>query len=511
MHWQILFSSFVAQFPAASGISCEPGWLQFDRKCFYISNTTATFVECQDQICTPLKSVMASAVSHPENKLLSTLLENSSHGAFVGAFRAYDQPQDGADQSLGKWAWVDGSMKFMPIPYWAQGEPNSWCVSEDCAIIQPGHVGWADVACGTRQLCICEQGESDKPSNLYLNTRANLTEYGFGSYTSCFRRRGDFGIVACFWYRDFALQTVWTLLGLPSVAIIAYAMGASMGTLTGTRKGRGKLTMELHDAMEPSPYGQLLDLPAGDSFARISNWVTKAAWGEILYAAALLALATTEVFHVQTGFKFSFAVDAAEALVMFFCKMQVALTTFVVSNHLSPYARAVAGPWVIVLAVSKVAMALCALGMAAVSSMVFDSMHGQGQELCSAGYLFCWSLLASLVFQSVGGFAIFQIQERAVASVQNSGVFSSVLGCSWSMLMGGTFGVGGALGLASALFVFDDPTDHIDPFHGIGISYAVAGLCQLLSGFALLMANQKMDVYFKTHDSAREVEMMRGN
>merc|ERR1712100_188502 len=99
-----------------------------------------------------------------------------------------------------------------------------------------------------------------------------------------------------------------------------YALSSSIATLLG--RGFKKMHLGLHDAMEPSPYGQLLDLPPGESFARISTWVKKAAIGEMLYAAALIALAITEVWHVQAHWKFSFAVDAIEALIMFFCKVQ---------------------------------------------------------------------------------------------------------------------------------------------------------------------------------------------
>lgn len=134
-----------------------------------------------------------------------------------------------------------------------------------------------------------------------------------------------------------------------------------------------------------------------------------------------------------------------------------------------------------------------------------DGMDGDQRRNCMAGYIFCWSLVLSFVFQCVSGFALFQIYDRAAGYMEDAQVFSKVVGSTWTILIASTFCVGLGLGLCAGFFIFDDPHDFVDPFKAIFVTYFCSGLFQLLSGIALLAANNKMQAYFSKE--ARQVEM----
>jgi len=217
------------------------------------------------------------------------------------------------------------------------------------------------------------------------------------------------------------------------------------------------------------------------------------------------SLAIASLLHVN-AIHFSFTVDTLIAGVMCICKLIVTLSVAAVNGRLSPLAQAVAGPWVYVFAITKALMALCSLVIALVNMFAFQRFEQEPAKLCLPGYMFCWSLLLSLVLQCLSGFAIFRIYERAAGYVEDSRVFSRVVGCNWIVLVGSTFGVGLGFGLSGALFVFDSPDDHLDPFYAIGSSYLVAAACQMFSGFALLVGSNRVQDHFAKR-GARGVEM----
>jgi len=263
------------------------------------------------------------------------------------------------------------------------------------------------------------------------------------------------------------------------------------------------LKAKVEECESSSSYGQLLDPAeagsgaAADSF--VDRWVIRGAWGAILYSIALFTLAFTTLLHINYGVSFGFGIDALEAFVMFVCKLAVGLSAHAVHRHLSPLARTVASGWVLVLAASKLLMAACALVLSGMyASIAVGGTVRESSSFCKAWYVFCWTLLLSLVSQCAGGVALSRIHARAVCCLGDSQVFSRVVGGSWPLLTGGTFGVGLGLGLCSALVVFDDPGDGYEPVQAIGLCYLVAACCQFLAGAAMLRANAQIRAHFST-------------
>merc|ERR1719161_1941958 len=76
-------------------------------------------------------------------------------------------------------------------------------------------------------------------------------------------------------------------------------------------------------------------------------------------------------------------------------------------------------------------------------------------ETCGALSLFTWSCMIGVVFQSLAGFSLFRVYYRTVRRVGDREVFSRVVGCWWSALMGSTFGVGIGLWWCGAEFMTD--------------------------------------------------------
>merc|ERR1712071_684766 len=106
--------------------------------------------------------------------------------------------------------------------------------------------------------------------------------------------------------------------------------------------------------------------------------------------------------------------------------------------------------------------ALCGLALAGINFYRFEVVVRETQKQlgssdCNEGYLFVCALLVCLVLQSLSGLAIVRIQERAMGYVEDSRVFSRVVGVHWGILTYSTFGVGLGLGICSGLFIFDDP------------------------------------------------------
>jgi len=462
-----------------------------------LSNQSATFVGCQDDVCGPLNSTLVTVTSLAINEFLGDILRNASTTAFIGLYeRGVNESND--------WAWVSGSA-LRQRAFWAFGEPNNWCRDEDCVLFEPSR-GWNDISCDLSYQCLCEYGNGNATSVDFILNKQNLT---VSTTNWCTKRVSSLGgIQACFWYNDTPFRIIFAMLGLSSLVTMVYVVGYSLGPAF------GKVAFRVigDDTVTASPYGQLLDLPDGSDgyVVLLSKLVEYGAFGEVIYGLALLALGIMSLYHVN-GYHFTYAYDAVTAFIMFGCKVAVAVSIFAVSHHLSPGARAVAGPWAHLFALSKALMAICALALAMVNFFGFDVNQKEAQKLCLPGYIFCWSLLLSLVMQCMSGFAVFRIYERAISYVDDSKAFAKVIGACLQVLIGCTFGVGIGLGICGALFAFDTPNDHLDPFYGIGTAYLSAAACQIVSGAAIFASNHRMNLHFglRSQDNARGVEMRR--
>jgi hypothetical protein len=468
-----------------------------------LSNETSTFNGCQDDVCGPLNSTLVAIITPGINEFILNLSRDAGVTPFIGLYeRGVNESND--------WAWVNGSTATVGLstsPHWAPGEPNNWCRDEDCVIIGP--YGWYDAGCDLQNRCLCEYGNGNVTSKDYMENKPNLS---VTTVDWCTRRISPTlgGIQACFWYGDTSFRTIFMLLGGPSLLAMLYVLGSSIGAGFGCR-GNIAFAADTHDSISSSPYGQLLDLPegSGNYVMLLCRLVEYGAFGEMLYGVMLLCLALMAMLHVN-HYQFDFAFDAVVAIVMCVCKFLVAVSVVAVCRHLSPSAKMVAGPWAHLFAISKGAMGFCALALAAVNFFAFDVTQQRPEKLCMPGYIFCWSLLLSLVMQCMSGFAVHRIFQRAAGYAEDSRVIARVVGCGLQQsFVGCTFGVGIGLGLCSAFFVFDTPTDHFDPFYGIGTTYLAAAICQIVSGVTLVATNNRMKLHFenRSNDNARGVEM----
>ncbi|KAJ8599154.1 hypothetical protein CTAYLR_008300 [Chrysophaeum taylorii] len=143
--------------------------------CFYVSTTYHSFVECED-LCEGMGGTLASIRGAEEEAWLEAAVGLGV--AYIGAFEA------GPDES-GDWRWVDGGSLATTYSRWAPGDPDDWCVDEDCALFAPAYFpGWVDASCGLEDsaVCICRAGGA--PSAPYESARASL-ERAAPNYDEC--------------------------------------------------------------------------------------------------------------------------------------------------------------------------------------------------------------------------------------------------------------------------------------------------------------------------------------
>ena len=203
-----------------------------------------------------------------------------------------------------------------------------------------------------------------------------------------------------------------------------------------------------------------------------NRWIVKGSWASMLYGILLVGLSVTTICHVNFGIGFGFGVDGLVALAM--CAAQVIISTSacMVQKHLSTPSRVVVEWWVLAFALAKVGMAIGDLILSVM--YITETLGGfvrENASFCSAGYLFCWMLMVSMVCQSVAGMAIARIHTRAAQHMGGIQTLTKLIGCSGLLLVVATFGAGLGLGVCGGLFIFDDSTDALDPMAGIAFSY----------------------------------------
>jgi len=168
--------------PAVTRAACSTGWS--GEGCFQIPERAATFVQCQEEVCSGLGGTLASIRSASEQESVQALMASEGVGrVYIGLF------ESGPDES-GDWRWVDGWNGN--YTHWNPGEPNEWCTDEDCGMFLPTWFpqGWSDASCTIEgwARCLCRQGGS--PSAAYLASKANL-DANDNDYSSCVDDGGD--------------------------------------------------------------------------------------------------------------------------------------------------------------------------------------------------------------------------------------------------------------------------------------------------------------------------------
>lgn len=153
----------------------------YDDACFFVSQEFSTFVDCEEKVCEPLGGTLASIRNAEEEAYLERLIGFGA--AYIGGF------ESGEDES-GRWRWVDGGSLTSGYSNWAPGDPNNWCVDEDCVLFAPAYFpGWIDASCtiGDSVTCVCRYGGYSSVS--YALGRQNLLSAS-NDYSDCTKDDG---------------------------------------------------------------------------------------------------------------------------------------------------------------------------------------------------------------------------------------------------------------------------------------------------------------------------------
>ncbi|XP_060109412.1 hepatic lectin-like [Heteronotia binoei] len=119
-------------------------WEYFNRKCYYFSLETATWMRAKTQ-CEEKQSQLVIINSMAEQNFLQTRTKNDRY--WMGLT---DMDAEGV------WRWVDGSDYNTGFMYWKPGEPNDDRRIEDCAHLWSNGL-WNDVYCTYPCYYICEK------------------------------------------------------------------------------------------------------------------------------------------------------------------------------------------------------------------------------------------------------------------------------------------------------------------------------------------------------------------
>jgi len=250
-----------------------------------------------------------------------------------------------------------------------------------------------------------------------------------------------------------------------------------------------------------SAYGHLLDVSdvSLDVDLTVHRWAVRGAISAMLYAFGLAGVAFTIAAHNSPGLigyrKLSYGWDCGFSFFAGFCKLMVGFCIHKVHRHLSQTSRTIAGDWVCCLAWSK----YLASGTHFMLSLLF-LLRALGllenAFMCLLMYVFLVSVLLVLVFQSSAALCLLRIHHHAAAYVGDAHVFSDIVGCWWTGLVVGTFGVGAGTWLAGTMAVFDDIADDSKPFELSGHFELFAALSQILAGCSMMIIDRRVRGYF---------------
>ena len=146
-------------------------------RCYRLSEDSHSFTECQSEICGPMGSTLACVRSEDENNRIHELLstENAKNGEMWGAWIGFHE-----GKAEGDWAWT--STCNSDYTRWHPGEPNDYCVDEDCTMMAPELWGrqWVDASCELDAYCLCEHDLKLSPEyteDIIVALKSNSADY----------------------------------------------------------------------------------------------------------------------------------------------------------------------------------------------------------------------------------------------------------------------------------------------------------------------------------------------
>jgi len=136
-------------------------------RCYLLSKEAHTFTECEREVCGPKDATLAMVRSAEENNAVAKLAQdrnsnpnddNEEEGYVWGVYLGY---HEGLGEN--QWSWTAAGENT--FENWAEGEPNNWCLDEQCVAMDTGKSrraansgGWMDIACEVDAWCVCEYG-----------------------------------------------------------------------------------------------------------------------------------------------------------------------------------------------------------------------------------------------------------------------------------------------------------------------------------------------------------------
>merc|ERR1719263_695091 len=162
----------------------------------------------------------------------------------------------------------------------------------------------------------------------------------------------------------------------------------------------------------------------------------------------------------------------------------VTRAAWMVHCRLSPVARQLVGPWLLVFATAKLCMAFTALG----TVLIFSALAQRDFDfICLAIYLFRWSLLLALPLECLAGFSIWRAQVRAEPYAGGEARVGGWL----TSLVAGSFGAGAAVWWAGYLGAVHEAD------MAMGGCFVMAAMSQLIAGVSMLLVNRKIKLHFR--------------
>jgi len=245
---------------------------------------------------------------------------------------------------------------------------------------------------------------------------------------------------------------------------------------------------ELPESGGEAAYGPLIDGANPANAAAVNRWISVGAFGIIGYGVALMGLGITLAAHMAGTNAEAVAslqqLEIMECAIMAASKGVVFRAACTVHCRLSPVARTLAGPWVLVYAMAKFLGAMSAVAIL----VIFMTLAEKNYDfLCMSMYLFRWSLLMALPLEVLAGFAIWRAKLRAEPY---AGGEARVGGWVTSLIVG-TFGAGSAVWWAGYLGAVHEAD------FAMGGCFIMAALSQLLAGLSMLFINRKIKQLYR--------------
>ena len=88
----------------------------------------------------------------------------------------------GAEENKWEWSGTCENQNNLDFKAWNKGEPNNFCIDEDCVAMSPTRFGngWVDISCTVKAQCMCETPRKVSPTftaEIIANLKTNHNNY----------------------------------------------------------------------------------------------------------------------------------------------------------------------------------------------------------------------------------------------------------------------------------------------------------------------------------------------